>query len=306
MSNNTAGASRYNVRIPSLFEIFFGKLANWYRQLKEWRKKGLLKKALQAMRRRRQMRLETLEPRVLLSADPLAALDLHHPADHDHGAVSVDFLDLDDGVAGDDLQLRVEEAASEDLELDLSAMPQETAALGDDALTLTLDSGSEAIFGMQTVYLSFFGAEDVDYNGPIVVADIDVTAFLAPAGLAGQESEIIAWTLGSLQSGFAGSGISFTLDQPVAGDYSTLYIGGDFTYVGPHTGRGVALSTVTAAASWASWSAKITSSLDRNCRKNSTCSRNKVFMGVDHTSRKPQFKRQNANSPVSPEEIAHG
>src|SRR5688572_6272578 len=59
----------YQVRIPSLFEIFFGKLANWFRRLAEWRKQGLLKKALQGARQRRAMRLETLEPRVLLSAD---------------------------------------------------------------------------------------------------------------------------------------------------------------------------------------------------------------------------------------------
>src|SRR2546425_1735381 len=71
MSAEDAGSSsrEYNVRIPSLFEIFWGKLANWFRLLAKWRKQGLLKKALEAARRRRAMRLETLEPRVLLSAD---------------------------------------------------------------------------------------------------------------------------------------------------------------------------------------------------------------------------------------------
>ena len=56
------------VRIPSLFEIFYGKLANWFRRLAQWRKQGLLKRAMQE-RRRRAMRIETLEPRLLLSAD---------------------------------------------------------------------------------------------------------------------------------------------------------------------------------------------------------------------------------------------
>src|SRR6266850_3119743 len=84
MSAEDAGSSsrEYNVRIPSLFEIFWGKLANWFRLLAKWRKQGLLKKALEAARRRRAMRLEALEPRVLLSADIsysaplLTALDL--------------------------------------------------------------------------------------------------------------------------------------------------------------------------------------------------------------------------------------
>src|SRR5882672_3108734 len=71
MSAEDAGSSsrEYNVRIPSLFEIFWGRLANWFRLLAKWRKQGLLKKALEAARRRRAMRLEALEPRVLLSAD---------------------------------------------------------------------------------------------------------------------------------------------------------------------------------------------------------------------------------------------
>src|SRR5258707_12839851 len=85
MSAEDAGTSNreYQVRIPSLFEIFWGKLANWFRLLAKWRKQGLLKKALEAARRKRAMRLETLEPRGLLSAGlaystgfPDPALDL--------------------------------------------------------------------------------------------------------------------------------------------------------------------------------------------------------------------------------------
>ncbi|TMH43510.1 MAG: LEPR-XLL domain-containing protein [Betaproteobacteria bacterium] len=65
----TTASREYRVRIPSLFQIFWSKLANWFRLLAKWRKQGLLRKALQEARRRRAMRLETLEPRVLLSAD---------------------------------------------------------------------------------------------------------------------------------------------------------------------------------------------------------------------------------------------
>jgi len=61
-------SARTSVRIPSLYEIFCSKLANGFRQLAKWRKEGLLPKAARA-RRRQSLRLETLEPRVLLSAD---------------------------------------------------------------------------------------------------------------------------------------------------------------------------------------------------------------------------------------------
>src|SRR5882762_4044337 len=83
MSAEDAGSSsrEYNVRIPSLFEIFWGKLANWFRLLAKWRKQGLLKKALEAARRRRAMRLEALEPRILLSTDISGAAALLHGAD---------------------------------------------------------------------------------------------------------------------------------------------------------------------------------------------------------------------------------
>jgi len=66
---STAASREYRVRIPSLLEIFWSKLANWFRLLVKWRKQGILRKALQQARQRRGLRLETLEPRVLLSAD---------------------------------------------------------------------------------------------------------------------------------------------------------------------------------------------------------------------------------------------
>src|SRR5258706_6267435 len=69
MSATTNDTQRKSLfRIPSLFEIFFGRLAKWIRQLATWRKQGLLKRALQE-RHRRTMRMEVLEPRLLLSAD---------------------------------------------------------------------------------------------------------------------------------------------------------------------------------------------------------------------------------------------
>src|SRR5262245_3482766 len=56
------------VAVPSLFDIFWGKLANSRRRIAEWRRKGLLGKGLR-QQYSRAMRFEQLEPRLLLSAD---------------------------------------------------------------------------------------------------------------------------------------------------------------------------------------------------------------------------------------------
>ncbi|MEO8751246.1 MAG: LEPR-XLL domain-containing protein, partial [Casimicrobiaceae bacterium] len=60
--------------MPSLREIFFlGRLARWFRLLADWRKQGRLRRELLARRRDRPI-METLEPRVMLSADAYAAV----------------------------------------------------------------------------------------------------------------------------------------------------------------------------------------------------------------------------------------
>ncbi|MEN6496915.1 MAG: hypothetical protein ABFD16_21705, partial [Thermoguttaceae bacterium] len=83
-------------------------------------------------------------------------------------------------------------------------------------------------FDGQIVYLDFDGAEGVDYNGPVVVKDINVPAFKAPGALAGHEQEIIADIVSQLDATFAGAGVDFTASKPATGtQYSTIYIGGD-------------------------------------------------------------------------------
>lgn len=83
-------------------------------------------------------------------------------------------------------------------------------------------------FEGQVVFLDFDGADDVTYNGPVVVEGIDVPAFEGPGELAGQEPEVIASIVTELETVFAGAGISFTTQQPGAGtEYSAIYIGGD-------------------------------------------------------------------------------
>src|SRR5688572_980633 len=275
MSDSTAASREYNVRIPSLFEIFFGKLANWFRQLAKWRKQGLLRKALAAAKQRRIMRMEQLEPRLLLSADLLYGGvddDLTVQAVVDNSATVLKLFDsentevesviLDD--AGD-LDIGIQRSATADavLKIDFNDPLQlqgtgevivgvDAVALEDEAfvdggtqdIALTVHSADEHIFGTskldspasefdgQVVYLSFNGAEDVDYEGPISIGDIDVAAFGAPGGLQGEESAIIASTVTTLEQGFAGTGIVFTTQRPVSGEYSTIHIGGDSSAFG--------------------------------------------------------------------------
>jgi hypothetical protein len=71
MTNQNVGTERreYTVHIPSLLEIFWGTLANTRRRVSEWRRNGFLRKDKMRQPRRRFTGLETLEPRLLLSAD---------------------------------------------------------------------------------------------------------------------------------------------------------------------------------------------------------------------------------------------
>jgi len=85
-------------------------------------------------------------------------------------------------------------------------------------------------FEGQIVYLDFDGAEDVTYNGPVVVENIDVAPFAAPGELAGREQEVIADVVAQLEETFEGTGVSFTIEQPDLGNaYSTVFVGGDNT-----------------------------------------------------------------------------
>ena len=80
----------------------------------------------------------------------------------------------------------------------------------------------------QIIYLDFDGAKGVDYNGPVVVRNIDVPAFQSPDTLVGQEQAIIAAVRSHLTSTFADSGVVFTTVPPSEGTAcSTIYVGGD-------------------------------------------------------------------------------
>ncbi|MGA8048966.1 MAG: LEPR-XLL domain-containing protein, partial [Burkholderiales bacterium] len=96
--NKPSQASASRLSIPSLAQIFWGPLANRFRRMAQWRRQGVLREALQAQRRRF-MRFETLEPRVLLSADLThtvaagAALDATLKVSDVDGAAVVQLVD---------------------------------------------------------------------------------------------------------------------------------------------------------------------------------------------------------------------
>lgn len=80
----------------------------------------------------------------------------------------------------------------------------------------------------QLIYLDFDGAENVTYDGPVRIENIDVPAFsAADLNLPGQEGEIIAAAIAQLNAEFATANVVFTLTEPKSfTDYSTVYIGG--------------------------------------------------------------------------------
>ncbi len=79
----------------------------------------------------------------------------------------------------------------------------------------------------QVVYLSLDGTSDVDYRGPINVEDIDVPSFVARGHLAGQEATVLRALNEALAEDSAGSSLIFTNQQPQAGEFSVVHIGGN-------------------------------------------------------------------------------
>ncbi|MDZ4736982.1 MAG: LEPR-XLL domain-containing protein, partial [Rhodospirillaceae bacterium] len=218
--------------LPSLFDIFFGRLARWIRQIAAWRKQGLLKKALQ-VRRRERMRLESLEPRLLLSADPMHLATAGSAVDRAFVPLGEDAADFDAsntvlyendtgtaGILGD---------SGVAIVIDFNGVPSggTDATTADAPISDAMREGTtlSEIRG-QTVFLSFDGGGTVNYNGPVHVSDIEIVGFDAPTELHGRDAEIEAAILGMLEQSFAGSEVAFTTLQPTAGDFSTIFIGG--------------------------------------------------------------------------------
>src|SRR5262245_49122927 len=186
------------------------------------------------LRRRRATHFEPLEPRLLLSANPLgAAAPISMPPLDMPGETSalweeplraVDLslqpLAAQGGHAGASAFQSVDAGRAASAGVVIEADPGlELSALDSDDLS--------ALLG-QVIYLDIDGASGVRYDGPVRVEGIDVPEFQAPAALAGEESRIIASALAGLNERFAGLGVTFTEVRPEGGtDYSTVYVGGD-------------------------------------------------------------------------------
>src|SRR6266545_4477785 len=164
---------------------------------------------------RRKILFEALEPRLLFSADVAS------PA--------VDELLQAAAVPQDEQRapaLLQGEASGAPAAADAAVYdtdPASGASIIDEGVPSSADAGPAG----QLIFLDLDGALGVDYEGPVSVDDIDVAAFSASGALAGHEDEIAASILALLDEAFSGSGVAFTLDQPLVGDFSTIYIGGD-------------------------------------------------------------------------------
>ncbi len=122
-------------------------------------------------------------------------------------------------------------------------------ALGLESLE-SLEPGCVQTAG-QVIYLDFDGAENVTYDGPVTIAQIDVPAFsggtLEVAGhqpvLAGMLVETITTEVARLLAPFCAE---VTSEVPEAGAYSTIYIGGagaEFAAWGDFLGLAEAVDT---------------------------------------------------------------
>lgn len=90
-----------------------------------------------------------------------------------------------------------------------------------------VDPNGENLAG-QIVHLKFDGANDVTYNGPVKVTQLEVPRFKAPDALLGQEHAIISEAVDRLNDVFAGVGVVITQERPDSNiPHSTVYVGGD-------------------------------------------------------------------------------
>jgi Ca2+-binding RTX toxin-like protein len=130
-----SGASHHHM--PTLRQIFWGPLANHFRRMAQWRRQGVLGEALKAYRRR-SMRFETLEPRLLLSADLShsaaagVALDATLKVTDVDGAVMVQLIDNQSSA--------VLEAAALDQDINVTVLGNDMS----DVLMIAFDRGSLA------------------------------------------------------------------------------------------------------------------------------------------------------------------
>jgi len=122
---------------------------------------------------------------------------------------------------------------NEDSEVDLSILHEYAAEVQPGEIAnvpgLYLVDPTVDDFNGQVVFLDFDGEEDVTYNGPVVIENIDVPVYKAPDYLIGEEQAITSAVVDRLNNIiFADSGVTFVTTLPEVGtEYSTIYVGGD-------------------------------------------------------------------------------
>jgi len=186
MINPRPEANASRVRVPTLRQIFWGPLANGCRRIAQWRKQGVLAEALQE-NRRQAMRLEALEPRLLLSAD----LSFTTTTDHD---VTVLF-----DVPSDEIRIV-------------------------DSLVPATILAQQAVGDTAAVRIT--GSSSADHVIVDLTTAFDVPVFFEDAtGADGDElsvvgSDVVSWTLSGFDEGSvaAAGGITFTDVENLSGD----------------------------------------------------------------------------------------
>jgi len=183
----------------SLAELFYAKHPRRTRMPSEPRRA-----------KRAALLFEALEPRVLLSSDPIPVPLPSAVLDPETSAAGPTFI------------------------VDATPPPQ-PARIGASSGAAALPSAAGQVF-----HLDLDGARDVTYDGPITVTGIDVPAFQAPTQFRGQEADVVASLLDTLQQTFAGTGVSFSTQEPAPElPQSTIYVGGGgsaFAAYGPFYG----------------------------------------------------------------------
>jgi hypothetical protein len=193
-----AGARASRTPLPTLRQIFWGALAKSVRRIAEWRRQGMLGKH-NVDRRRRALRFEALEPRLLLSADltysAVASGDLTLRASDVDGIGTLELVDT----ASPGVVL----ASRTIIDIDgASGYGARIDAAGHD-ITLRIDASAEL----------------AAIAGGIVFVGGDGTSVLAGADLAN------TWTLAGAGSGGVGS-VSFSgVEQLIGGSEADTLAG---------------------------------------------------------------------------------
>jgi len=183
---------------PSLYQIFWGSLASGCRRVAKWRRQGWLgKDALE--RRRRSLRFEALEPRLLLSADlsytAAAAGDLTLRAEDVGGVATLELVDSNDSgiVFASELLSNINGSSGYGARIDAA----------DFDITLRIDASAEAA-GIA--------------GGIVFVGGAGASALVAP-------DLVNTWTLSGSKSGGVGS-VSFSgVEQLIGGGDADTLVG---------------------------------------------------------------------------------